>query len=46
MAQDKKVQGGKLALVLVRGIGDAFVERNVPMDTLTAFLKKESGTES
>ena len=29
MAQDKKVKGGKLALVLVRGIGQAFVERDV-----------------
>lgn len=44
MAQDKKVQGGKLALVLVRGIGQAFVERDVPPDTLTAFLKKECGS--
>ena len=32
MAQDKKVKGGKLALVLVRGIGEAFVERDVPME--------------
>src|SRR5207247_9738662 len=31
MAQDKKVKGGKLALVLVRGIGAAFVERDVPL---------------
>ncbi len=44
MAQDKKVQGGKLALVLVRGIGQAYVERDVEMDALTAFLKKECGT--
>jgi 3-dehydroquinate synthase len=29
MAQDKKVKGGKLALVLVRRIGDAFLERNL-----------------
>jgi 3-dehydroquinate synthase len=41
MAQDKKVKGGKLALVLVRGIGEAFVERDVPMKSLSAFLKKE-----
>jgi 3-dehydroquinate synthase len=41
MAQDKKVKGGKLALVLVRGIGAAFVERNVPMDRLGAFLTRE-----
>jgi 3-dehydroquinate synthase len=45
MAQDKKVQGGKLALVLVRGIGQAFVERDVPPDTITAFLKKECGAD-
>ncbi|MBM3545084.1 MAG: 3-dehydroquinate synthase [Alphaproteobacteria bacterium] len=44
MAQDKKVQGGKLALVLVRGIGQAFVERDVPPDTITAFLKTECGS--
>jgi 3-dehydroquinate synthetase len=43
MAQDKKVKGGKLALVLVRGIGQAFVERNVPMERLTAFLARECG---
>jgi 3-dehydroquinate synthase len=41
MAQDKKVKGGKLALVLVRGIGQAVVERDVPMDRLKAFLKRE-----
>jgi 3-dehydroquinate synthase len=41
MAQDKKVKGGKLALVLARGIGEAFVERDVPMKDLSAFLKRE-----
>ncbi len=41
MAQDKKVKGGKLALVLARGIGQAFVEDDVAMDRLTEFLKKE-----
>ena len=40
MAQDKKVKGGKLALVLVRGIGQAFVERDVPMPQLTEFLAR------
>jgi 3-dehydroquinate synthetase len=43
MAQDKKVKGGKLALVLARGIGQAFVERNVPMEKLTRFLARECG---
>jgi 3-dehydroquinate synthetase len=41
MRQDKKVKDGKLALVLVRGIGEAFVERDAPMDKLTKFLAKE-----
>ncbi len=41
MAQDKKVKSGKLALVLVRGIGQAFVERDVAMDRLGAFLARE-----
>jgi 3-dehydroquinate synthase len=41
MAQDKKVKAGKLALVLVRRIGDAFLERNVKMDALTKFLGRE-----
>ena len=43
MSQDKKVKGGKLALVLVRGIGEAFVERDVAMDRLHAFLARECG---
>ena len=43
MAQDKKVKGGRLALVLVRGIGQAFVEREVPLPRLTEFLEKECG---
>jgi 3-dehydroquinate synthetase len=37
------VKGGKLALVLTRGIGQAFVERNVPMEQLTRFLARECG---
>jgi 3-dehydroquinate synthase len=41
MAQDKKVKGGKLAFVLVRGIGEAYVERDVDMDRLQAFLGRE-----
>jgi 3-dehydroquinate synthase len=41
MAQDKKVKGGKLALVLVHGTGAAFVERDVPLPHLTKFLAEE-----
>ena len=43
MAQDKKVKGGHLALVLSRGIGQAFVERDVDMPLLTDFLTRECG---
>ena len=42
MAQDKKVKGGRLALILARGIGQAFVERDVSMPELTAFLARAS----
>jgi len=41
MAQDKKVKGSKLALVLVHGIGAAFVEREVRLSRLTEFLAEE-----
>jgi 3-dehydroquinate synthase len=43
MAQDKKVKGGKLNLILARGIGAAFVEEDVAMDQLTDFLQRECG---
>lgn len=46
MAQDKKVRGGKLALVLVRGVGEAFLDRQVPMGRLTNFLASECGVSS
>jgi 3-dehydroquinate synthase len=41
MAQDKKVKGGKLGLILVRGIGEALVEHDVPLPRLTEFLTRE-----
>lgn len=41
MGQDKKVRGGKLAFILARGIGDAFVSRDVPPETVKSFLKRE-----
>ena len=43
MAQDKKVKGGKLALVLAHGLGQAFVERDVSVPSLTQFLIQECG---
>lgn len=38
MAQDKKVQDGRLTFILARGIGQAFVTRDVPRDVVRAVL--------
>ena len=38
MAQDKKVAGGRVAFILVRGIGEAFLTRDVALDTVAEFL--------
>jgi 3-dehydroquinate synthase len=41
MGQDKKVRDGRLTLVLVRGIGQAFVSRDVASDTIRAYLARQ-----
>jgi 3-dehydroquinate synthase len=38
--QDKKAEAGALALVLARGVGDAFLDRNVDALALSAFLSR------
>jgi 3-dehydroquinate synthase len=38
IAQDKKVKRGKLTFILLRGIGQAFVENDVNADEVRAFL--------
>jgi 3-dehydroquinate synthetase len=38
IAQDKKVKRGKLTFILVRGIGQAFIENDVDPAQLRAFL--------
>jgi 3-dehydroquinate synthetase len=38
MAQDKKMSGGRLTLVLARRIGDAFLSREVTGAQIEAFL--------
>lgn len=43
MRGDKKNSGGKITLVLVRGIGGAFVEKNVSESVLRDFLKERFG---
>lgn len=41
MAQDKKVRDGKLTFILVRGIGEAFVARDMDAGRVRAFLERE-----
>jgi 3-dehydroquinate synthase len=41
MKSDKKASGGKMTLVLARGIGKSFVAKGVAEDSLRAFLEKE-----
>lgn len=41
MGQDKKVRDGRLTLVLARGIGEAFVTRDVSAPTVLDFLARQ-----
>jgi 3-dehydroquinate synthase len=41
MAQDKKAEGGRLTFILARGIGQAFVARDVDARDVRAFLIEE-----
>jgi 3-dehydroquinate synthase len=41
IAQDKKVRRGRLTLILVRGIGAAFVTRDVEADEVRAFIAEK-----
>ncbi len=41
MSQDKKVQRGQMTFILVRGIGEAFVSREVDVAALSTFLDDE-----
>ena len=43
MAHDKKVRGGKLPLILTRGIGKSFVTEDYGLDAVAAFLDGVSG---
>jgi len=42
MGQDKKVRQGRLTFILVRGIGDAFITRDVAMGRLADFMAREA----
>ena len=41
MAQDKKAEGGRLTFILARGLGEAFVAKDVDAHAVAAFLKSE-----
>ena len=43
IAQDKKVSRGALTFILTRGIGQAFVAKDVPASEVKAFLEAEAG---
>lgn len=43
MGRDKKTEKGKMAFILVDGIGQAFVNRNVPLDLVRSVLKNSTG---
>lgn len=43
MRQDKKSVGGKLTLILLRGIGEAFIARDVDEGRIVAFLEEDRG---
>ena len=45
MRQDKKAVAGKLTFILVRGIGEAFITRDVAEEDLLAFLAEEQTGE-
>src|SRR4029077_15674397 len=41
ISQDKKVKRGQLTFILVRGIGQAFVTRDVGADEVRAFISEK-----
>jgi 3-dehydroquinate synthase len=41
MYQDKKAEGGKLTFILVRGIGEAFIAKNVDEALVLRFLEED-----
>lgn len=45
IAQDKKVQSGSLTFILSRGIGSAFIAKEVPADAVRGFLADRLAAE-
>jgi 3-dehydroquinate synthase len=46
MGQDKKVREGRLTLILTRGIGEAFITRDVPEPAVLDFLGRQIGRKA
>jgi 3-dehydroquinate synthase len=44
MAQDKKAEGGRLTFILARGIGEAFVAKDLDAAAVRDFLIHEGAT--
>jgi shikimate kinase/3-dehydroquinate synthase len=44
MAQDKKVRSGRLTLILARGIGEAFITRDIGSEAVQEFLARQIAT--
>jgi 3-dehydroquinate synthase len=44
MAHDKKASGGRIAFILARGIGQAFVDTSVELDAVADFLDRQRVT--
>ncbi len=42
MLHDKKMAGGTLPFILARSIGDAYVDKSIPLDDVQAFLDGEA----
>jgi 3-dehydroquinate synthase len=40
MRHDKKVRGGRMTFILAKGIGHAFISREVPEDAVRAVLSE------
>jgi 3-dehydroquinate synthetase len=43
MGQDKKVKAGRMTFIMIRGIGEAFITREIEPETVQAFLAGEIG---
>ena len=43
MMQDKKVEQGRLTLILAKAIGDAYIAKNADLARVTTFLKEKTG---